>query len=69
LEKYFDLYRVTLKVVQIFQPVIEPPQLVTIEPIIPCTNVNIFQEKGATSFSKKVWESLNFMKKGLKKSS
>jgi hypothetical protein len=45
------------------------PQLVTIEPIMPCTNVNIFQEKGATSFSKKVWEPLNFMKKGLKKSS
>jgi hypothetical protein len=39
------------------------PQEVTIEPIMPYTNVDIFREKGATSFSKKVWKPLNFMKK------
>jgi hypothetical protein len=27
------------------------------------TNVDSFREKGDTSFSKKVWEPLNFMKK------
>jgi hypothetical protein len=43
------------------------PQYVTIEPIISYTNVDIFPEKEAKSFSKKVWESLNFMKKGVKK--
>jgi hypothetical protein len=31
------------------------------------TNVDIFREKGAQSFSKKVWEPLNFMKKWVKK--
>jgi hypothetical protein len=30
---------------------------------MPFTNVDIFREKGAKSFSKKVWEPLNFMKK------
>jgi hypothetical protein len=30
---------------------------------MPFTNVDIFQEKGANSFSKKVWEPLNFIKK------
>jgi hypothetical protein len=29
------------------------PQYVTIEPIMPYTNVDIFREKGAKSFSKK----------------
>jgi hypothetical protein len=39
------------------------PQYVTIELIMPYTNVDIFREKGAKIFSKKVWEPLNFMKK------
>jgi hypothetical protein len=34
---------------------------------MPYTNVDIFREKGAKSFSKKVWEPLNFMKKCVKK--
>jgi hypothetical protein len=34
---------------------------------MPYTNVDIFREKGAKSFSKKVWEPLNFMKKWVKK--
>jgi hypothetical protein len=33
----------------------------------PNTNVNIFREKGVKSFSKKAWESLNFIKKMGKK--
>jgi hypothetical protein len=33
------------------------------------TNVDIFREKGAQSFSIKVWEPLNFMKKWVKKKS
>jgi hypothetical protein len=45
------------------------PQKVTIEPIMPYTNVGIFREKGTKSFSQKVWEPLNFMKKWLKKKS
>jgi hypothetical protein len=49
---------VTLKVVQIFDPVREPHKI-----IMPYTNVDIFREKGAQSFSKKVGEPLNFMKK------
>jgi hypothetical protein len=43
------------------------PQYVTIEPIMPYTDVYIFREKGAKSFSKKVWEPLNFLKKWVKK--
>jgi hypothetical protein len=43
------------------------PQKVTIGPIIPYTNVDIFREKGAKGFSKKVWEPLNLMKKWFKK--
>jgi hypothetical protein len=43
------------------------PQKAPIEPIMPCTNVDIFREKGAKSFSKKVWEPLNLMKKWVKK--
>jgi hypothetical protein len=43
------------------------PQYVTIEPIMPYTNADIFREKRDKSFSKKVWESLNFMKKWVKK--
>jgi hypothetical protein len=39
------------------------PQKVTIEPIMPYTNIDIFREKGVQIFSKKVWEPLNFMKK------
>jgi hypothetical protein len=35
------------------------PQKVTIEPIMPYTNVDIFREKGSTSFSKKVLELQN----------
>jgi hypothetical protein len=31
--------------------------------MMPYTNVDIFREKGAQSFSKKVWEPLNFIKK------
>jgi hypothetical protein len=31
------------------------------------TNVDIFRERGAKSFSKKVWGPLNFMKKWVKK--
>jgi hypothetical protein len=34
------------------------PQLLSIEPIMPYTNVHIFQEKVAKSFSKKKFESL-----------
>jgi hypothetical protein len=34
---------------------------------MPYTNVDIFREKGAKRFSKKVWEPLNFMKKWVKK--
>jgi hypothetical protein len=34
------------------------PQNVTIEPLLPYTNVDIFREKGAKFFSKKVWEPL-----------
>jgi hypothetical protein len=36
-------------------------------PIIPYTNVDIFREKWAKSFSKKVSEPQNFMKKWVKK--
>jgi hypothetical protein len=39
------------------------PQKAPIGPIMPCTNVDIFREKGAKSFSKKVWEPLNLMGK------
>jgi hypothetical protein len=31
------------------------------------TNVDIFREKGAKSFTKRIWEPLNFMKKMGKK--
>jgi hypothetical protein len=31
--------------------------------MMPYTNVDIFREKGAKSFSKKVWKPLNFIKK------
>jgi hypothetical protein len=31
------------------------------------TNVDIFREKGAKSFTKRIWEPLNFMKKWVKK--
>jgi hypothetical protein len=37
------------------------PRKVTIEPMMPYTNVDIFREKGVQSFSKKVWEPLNFI--------
>jgi hypothetical protein len=34
---------------------------------MPYTNIDIFREKGAKSFSKKkIWEPLNFMKKWFK---
>jgi hypothetical protein len=36
---------------------------VTIEPIMPYKKVDIFREKGGKSFSKKVWEPQNCMKK------
>jgi hypothetical protein len=39
------------------------PHKVTIEPMVYYTNVDIFREKGAQSFSKKVWEPLNLMEK------
>jgi hypothetical protein len=42
-------------------------QKVTIEPMVPYTNVDIFREKGAKRFSKKIWGPLNFMKKIVKK--
>jgi hypothetical protein len=45
------------------------PQTVTIEPMMPYTNVDILREKGAQSFSKKVWEPLNFMEKWVKNKS
>jgi hypothetical protein len=45
------------------------PKKVTIEPIMPYTNVDIFREKGAKSVSKKNWESLNFMKTWVQKKS
>jgi hypothetical protein len=45
------------------------PEKVTIELIIPYTNVDIFREKGAKSFHKKGWEPLNYMKNGSKKKS
>jgi hypothetical protein len=32
-----------------------------------CQNVDIFRENGGKSFSKKVWEPLNFMKNWVKK--
>jgi hypothetical protein len=34
---------------------------------MPYTNVNVFREKRGKTFSKKVWEPLNFMKKWVKK--
>jgi hypothetical protein len=34
---------------------------------MPYTDVDIFREKRGKSFSKKVWEPLNFMKKWVKK--
>jgi hypothetical protein len=37
------------------------PQKVTIELIMPYTNVDIFREKGAKSFSQKNWRQLNFI--------
>jgi hypothetical protein len=37
--------------------------------MMPYTNVDIFREKGAQSFSKKVWERLNFIQKWLKNKS
>jgi hypothetical protein len=37
------------------------PRKVTIEPMMPYTNVDIFREKGTQSFSKKVWEPPNFI--------
>jgi hypothetical protein len=43
------------------------PQKVTIEAIMPYTNVDIFREKGAKTFFKKCLEPLNFMKKWVKK--
>jgi hypothetical protein len=43
------------------------PQKVTIEPIMPYANVDIFREKETKHFSKKVWKALNFMKKCVKK--
>jgi hypothetical protein len=45
------------------------PQKVTIEPMMPYTNVDIFREKGAQSFPKKVWEPLNFIEKWVKNKS
>jgi hypothetical protein len=39
------------------------PQKVTIK-TMSYTNVNVFREKGAKSFSNKIWEPLNFMKSG-----
>jgi hypothetical protein len=39
------------------------PQKVTIELIMPYTNVDIFREKGAKSFSQKNWKQLNFINK------
>jgi hypothetical protein len=33
---------------------------------MPYTNVDIFREKGAKIFAKKVWGPLNFMKNGSK---
>jgi hypothetical protein len=33
---------------------------------MPNTSVDIFREKGVKSFSKKIWEPLNFMKKWVK---
>jgi hypothetical protein len=44
------------------------PQKVTIELVMPHTNVNIFREKRVKSFSSKVWEPLNFMKKWVQNS-
>jgi hypothetical protein len=38
-----------------------------IEPMMPYTNLDIFREKGANSFSKKVWKPLNLIKKMGKK--
>jgi hypothetical protein len=35
------------------------------DPIMSYTNLDIFREKGAKFFSKKVWELLNFMKKAV----
>jgi hypothetical protein len=42
---------------------------VTIEPMMPYTNVDIFREKRAQSFSKKVWKPPNFMEKWVKNKS
>jgi hypothetical protein len=36
------------------------PQKVTIDPLMHHTNVDIFREKGAKRFSKKVWAPLNY---------
>jgi hypothetical protein len=43
------------------------PQKITIKTIMSYTNADIFREKRAKSFSKKVWKPLNFMKKCVKK--
>jgi hypothetical protein len=42
---------------------------VTTEPMMPYANVDIFREKGAQSFSKKVWGPLNFIEKWVKNKS
>jgi hypothetical protein len=39
------------------------PRWVTIEPIMPYTNVDIFREKGAESFSRKVSRATDFYEK------
>jgi hypothetical protein len=36
---------------------------------MPYKNVDILREKGAPSFSKKIWEPLNFMEKWVKNKS
>jgi hypothetical protein len=45
------------------------PQKVTIEPLMPYTNLDIFREKGAQIKKKKNWEPLNFMEKWVKNKS
>jgi hypothetical protein len=49
--------------------VVELHKKVTIEPIMPYTNIDIFREKKAKSFSEKIWEPLNFLKNVSKKKS
>jgi hypothetical protein len=57
------LYRVTLKSCADILTSDRTPQKVTIEPIVPYTNVDIFREKGGNNFFSKNWEATEFYAK------